>query len=138
MPLRFMLSSPYPVLTLLHFAAVPASALNPATAARKGSSVAASLADSCEFRTTDEIEIIPACFLSAPPPFLRWCLRTGAHALSMSWEWCVWVVVSGVVVCCRRGTWLLEYIIYEIHIATEHTEHLCFSLCPSVQAESPG
>ena len=42
-----MLSSPYPVLTLPHSPAVPASTLYPATAARKGGSVAASLVDSC-------------------------------------------------------------------------------------------
>ena len=34
-------------------AEAPASALCPATAARQGSSVAASLVDSCEFRTAD-------------------------------------------------------------------------------------
>ena len=37
-----------------HSPAIPASALYPATAARKGGSVAASLVDSCEFRTPDK------------------------------------------------------------------------------------
>ena len=32
-------------------------------------------------------EIIPACFLSALAPyFQRWCLCTGAHALSVGWR----------------------------------------------------
>jgi len=35
-------------------AGAPASALNPATAARQGGMVAASLVDSYEFRTADE------------------------------------------------------------------------------------
>ena len=50
-------SSPASVVTLLHFPAVPASVLNPATAARKGGRVAASLVDLSEFRTADERRI---------------------------------------------------------------------------------
>ena len=42
----------------------------------------------CLSVVNNEIRMIPACFLSAPP-FLRWCLRTGAHALNVGWEWCV-------------------------------------------------
>ena len=85
----------------LHSPAAPASALYPATAARQGGSVAASLVDSSEFRTADKnkIEIIPACFLSA-------------HALSMGWEWSVRAVALGVGDCCQRRAWLLKYIIY--------------------------
>ena len=49
-----MSSAPPPIVTPLHFPAVPASALYPATAARKGGSVAASLVDSSEFGTTDK------------------------------------------------------------------------------------
>ena len=49
-------SSPASVATLLHFPAVPASVLNPATAARKGGSVAASPVDLSEFGTADERE----------------------------------------------------------------------------------
>ena len=49
-----MLSSPCHVLTLPHSSVVPASALYPATAARKGGSVATSLVDSCEFRIEDK------------------------------------------------------------------------------------
>ena len=73
------------------------SAINlalPATAARQGGRVAASLADSCEFGTAvnNEIEIIPACLPSA-------------HALSVGLESGVRAVASGAGDCCR-GAWL--------------------------------
>ena len=57
----------------------------------------------CLSVVNNEIRMIPACFLSALPPFLRWCLRTGAHALSVIWEWCVQAVASAVGWCCRWG-----------------------------------
>ena len=52
----------------------------------------------CSSAVNNEIEIIPACFLSA-------------HALSMGWEWSVQAVASGVVWRSRRRAWLLKYII---------------------------
>jgi len=49
----------------------------------------------------NEIEIIPACFLSA-------------HALSMGCERDVRAAATGVGDCCRRRAWLLKYIINKI------------------------
>jgi hypothetical protein len=37
-----------------------------------------------------------------------------AEALTVGWEMCVRVAVSGVGECCRRRLLLLKYIIYEI------------------------
>ena len=55
----------------------------------------------CSSVVNTEIEIIPACFLSA-------------HALSMGLESGVRVAALGVGGCCRQGSWLLKYKIYEI------------------------
>jgi hypothetical protein len=55
----------------------------------------------CSSAVNNEIEIIPACFISN-------------HALSVGCEWCVLVVASGVVGCCRWVVWLLKYINYKI------------------------
>ena len=77
--------------------AAPASALYSATAARQGGSVAASLVDSCEFRTTVNIEIIPACFLSAhlPPALVSAC-----GCICTEWKLWKWVQAGAFVVTC--------------------------------------
>ena len=69
----------------------------------------------CLSVVNNEIEIIPACLLSA-------------HALSVGWGVMCAGGASGVGDCCRWGAWLLKYIIYEILHRKERTVKVTTSL----------
>ena len=69
----------------------------------------------------NEIEMIPACFLSA-------------HALSLSWEDGVRAAATGVGWCCRWRRWLLKYKIYVVVEPQRFAEHFYFSLRSSADS----
>jgi hypothetical protein len=73
----------------------------------------------CSSAVYIEIEIIPACFLSA-------------YALSMGWESGVRAAATGVGWCCRWRVWLLKYIIgviFKLMSAQSVFAFLCVPLC---------
>ena len=116
-----ILSSPHPILTLLHFPAAPHSPLTcaalpplnrpPISGAAyrvwmlmrrawvgKGcvQTVASGVGDCCRWRA--------------------WLLKYNMVLMRRAWvgKWCVRAVASGVGDCCRWQAWLLKYTIYEI------------------------
>ena len=100
-----ILSSPHPILTLLHFPAAPYSPLT------------------C------------AAFPPLNRPPISGTADRAWVLMRRAWvgKWCVRAVASGVGDCCRWGAWLLKYIICEIVSGCRQSASICSSYRIAVQ-----